>query len=136
MPCRPAAAPPARARWAAPCTLTRAFAAAADADDIRLAVGHVRPSGAAHADGAERVRRSPRPGAATRPVLHDSNATSATALLIDADGVTLRGLRVEGSSTGATDDLVAFAGTRYGGQVESMEIVPGRRRPGAQRHRD
>ena len=106
---------------AAPCTLTRAFAAAVDSDDIRLAAG-TYDLPATLTLTAPNTIVEPEPGAA-RPVLHDSNATSATALLIDADGVTLRGLRVEGSTTGATDDLVAFAGTRFGGQVESMEVV-------------
>ena len=104
-----------------PCTLTRAFAAAADSDEIRLAAG-TYDLPAMLTLSAPNTIVEPEPGAA-RPVLHDSNATTSTALLVDADGVTLRGLRVEGSSTGATDDLVEFAGTRYGGQVESMEVV-------------
>ncbi len=104
-----------------PCTLTRAFAVAVDADDIRLASGtyDVPSQLTLNAAGAY---VQPEAGAPTRPVLHDSNPTSATALLINADGVTLRGLRVEGSSSGLPDDLVAFAGTHYGGQVESMDI--------------
>ncbi len=104
-----------------PCTLARAFAAAADADEIRLASGTYDIPAQLTLTANDAIV-GPELGAATRPVLQDSNATTATTLLIDADRVTLRGLRVEGSSTGATDDLVEFGGTHYGGQVEGMEI--------------
>ena len=106
----------------APCTLAAAFAAAGEADEVRLASGsYTAPSTLTLT--ANQVIVAPEPGAPTRPVIIDANATSAKVLDIDADDVTLRGLRVEGTSTAATDDIVAFAGTRSGGQVEAMEVV-------------
>ncbi len=106
----------------APCTLAAAFAAAAEADEVRLASG-TYSAPATLTLTANQVVVAPEPGAPTRPVIADANPTSAKVLNIDADDVTLRGLRVEGTSTAATDDLVAFAGTRSGGQVEAMEVV-------------
>ncbi len=106
----------------APCTLAAAFAAAADADEVRLASG-TYDAPATLTLTANQAVVAPEPGAPTRPVILDSNATSAKVLNIDADDVTLRGLRVEGTSTAATDDLVAFAGTRSGGWVEAMEVI-------------
>lgn len=96
---------------ATPCTLARAFAVAVDADDIRLAAGTYDIPAQLTLTASDAFVQ-PEAGAASRPVLRDSNATSARTLLIDADRVTLRGLRVEGSSAGAADDLVAFGGGR------------------------
>ena len=111
----------------APCTLAAAFAAAVDADEIRLASGtYDAPSTLTLT--ANQALVAPEPDAPTRPVILDSNATSAKVLHVDADDVTVRGLRVEGTSTAATDDLVAFAGTRSGGQVEADGGHPVRHR--------
>ena len=123
MPSRRAARRPARATPRRPAPSRAAFAAAGEADEVRLAAGSYDAPSTLTLTANEvvvapeagrgipaRDRRQPTP-------------TSATVLVIDADDVTLRGLRVEGTSTAATDDLVAFAGTRSGGQVEAMEIV-------------
>ncbi|HMS62235.1 MAG TPA: hypothetical protein PKD63_08135, partial [Solirubrobacteraceae bacterium] len=107
---------------AAPCTLPAALASAGAYDEIRLAAGSYDAPSTLTLTASD-VTVLPEAGAASRPTIVDSNPTSATALFIDADNVTLRGLRVEGTSTAATDDLVAFSGTRSGGQVEAMEVV-------------